>query len=141
MIDFQFVDYIVYGLQLLMDFQLMNFQFMDYNCLWITGNESHNHFTSHFIFFTALLEFLKLISVLYHHHRGSFFLYFGYYSPLCQTSNGVESELAFPSRTFCICIDRNNPQCALIQTICRSQQVQGLDDMFWYIIHTRKGFY
>ena len=30
LMNFQFMDYIVHGLQLLMDFQLMDFQFMDY---------------------------------------------------------------------------------------------------------------
>ena len=28
--DFQLIDYIVYGLQLLIDFQLIDFQFMEY---------------------------------------------------------------------------------------------------------------
>ena len=41
LIDFQFMDYIVYGLQLLIDFQLMDFQFMDYLLMEVIVDRVH----------------------------------------------------------------------------------------------------
>ena len=39
--DFQFIDYIVYRLQLLMDFQFMDFQFMEYLLMKVIVDRVH----------------------------------------------------------------------------------------------------
>ena len=39
--DFQLIDYIVYGLQLLIDFQLIDFQFMEYLLMKVIVDRVH----------------------------------------------------------------------------------------------------